>query len=232
MLTKWRFEMTSVASHCFMIFFVVLTSIKVCVADCDNLQDTCPAASLAEQTIFINGLSCKNPAEIAPHDFKNMDFGKAGSTSNIVRSSMKIITASEFPGLNTLGLSIGRTDIGVDGVVQPHHHPRATEMIFVVEGMLVVGFLDTHSKLFQKLLNVGDVFVFPKGLFHFCVNRGRGDAILLSVFNSQSPGMGSVASPPLDTAIDSLHELIPLSASQIHDFDNFTWTGSDSIFSY
>ncbi|XP_028766056.1 germin-like protein subfamily 3 member 4 [Neltuma alba] len=232
MVVKWRVEMNSAAPHFFVFFFVVLTSIKVCVADCDNLQDTCPAASPEEQTIFINGLSCKNPAEIAPHDFKNMDFGEAGSTDNIVRSSMKIISAPEFPGLNTLGLSIGRTDIGVDGMVRPHQHPRATEMIFVVEGVLVAGFLDTDNKIFQTMLNVGDVFVFPRGLFHFFLNRGRGAAILLSVFNSRNPGMESVNTPPLDTAIDSLQKLIPLSDSHIHDFDNFTWTGSDSIFSF
>ena len=146
------FEHSIIRPELIFFFVVFITSIEVCVGDCDNLQDTCPSASSEEQGIFINGLPCENPSEIAPHNFKNMDFGKAGSTDNIARSSMKIISASEFPGLNTLGLSIGRTDIGVDGMVQPHHHPRATEMIFVVEGVVVAGFLDTQNKIFQKLI--------------------------------------------------------------------------------
>ncbi|KAK4256803.1 hypothetical protein QN277_006482 [Acacia crassicarpa] len=208
--------MNSVAPQFLMFIFVVFTSIKVYVADCDNLQDTCIAASSEEQSIFINGLPCKNPAEIiAPHNFKNMDFGKAGSTDNNVLSSMKIISASEFPGLNTLGLSIGRTDIDVDGVVQTHRHPRATEMIFVVEGVIVAGFIDTENKKFEMLLNVGDVFIFPKGLYHFCGNRGRGSAILLSVYNSQNPGMVSATA-----------------AKSRDDFADFTWTESDSFFIY
>ncbi|KAF7834144.1 germin-like protein subfamily 3 member 4 [Senna tora] len=234
MVPKWKVEMDSFAPPHFLIFFfVVFTSINVFLVDCENLQDTCPTATTETQTTFFNGLPCKKPTDIAAHDFKNQDLTNAGSTINIYRSSMKIVTAVEFPGLNTLAISTGRTDIGVDGRVPLHYHPRATEMIYVTKGVVLAGFLDTQNQLFQTFLNVGDVFVIPKGLFHFCLNRGAEVATFLSVFNSQSPGLGSVTSSPSETTIDSLHKLIPLSASQVHDITNtnFTFPALDSIFS-
>ena len=36
----------------------------ICLADFDNLQDTCPTATQAKQTVFINGFNYKNPANI------------------------------------------------------------------------------------------------------------------------------------------------------------------------
>lgn len=232
MVPNWKGGMDSFDPHFLMFFFVAFTSIiNLCLADCGNLQDVCPAATNEEQTIFINGIPCKNPADIMAHDFKNMELSKASATDKISQSSMKIVTAVEFPGLNTLGLSTGRTDINVDGIVPIHYHPRATEMIYVTQGVVVAVFLDTRNQLFQKLLNVGDVFVFPKSLFHYCLNRGSDVAIFLSVFNSQSPGLEPGTASPLAATTDSLHNLIPLSASQAHDITNFTLPALDSIFS-
>lgn len=216
------------------LFFVVFTSIRVCLADCDNLQDSCPALPPKKQTIFINGLPCKNPENITAQDFKTSELSKAGSTDNIFCSSMNIVSASEFPGLNTLGLSIGRIDIAIDGLVAPHYHPRATEIIFVTKGVLVVGFIDTKSQIFQKAICAGDVFVFPKALFHFILNRGFEDAIVISVFNSQNPGVGSFASTPFDNTLESLEKiksrLISLSASELHNVNDLTLSGLDNVY--
>ncbi|KAK7282327.1 hypothetical protein RIF29_11004 [Crotalaria pallida] len=177
------------SSFFLMLFFVSFTRIQqVCSADCDNLQDTCPSGS---PTIFINGVPCKNPSNTTAQDFKTTELSKAGPR-DAFGSSMNIVTASKFPGLNTLGLSIGRIDIEVDGMVNFHNHPRATEMIFVKEGMLEATFLDTKNQVFQKSLKAGDVFVLPKGLFHFFLNRGSGVATVFSVFNSQNPGLESL----------------------------------------
>ncbi|KAI4317097.1 hypothetical protein L6164_025003 [Bauhinia variegata] len=228
-------------SHDFILFtllFLGCASIKICLADFDNLQDACPAAPPEEQTIFINGLPCKNPANIIAQDFITSELSKAGSTDNIFGFSMNIVNAEKFSGLNTLGLSIGRTDIEVDGQVFLHYHPRATEMIFVTKGILVVGFLDTANELFQKFLKVGDVFVFPKGLFHFCLNTGFDDVTFISAFNSQNPGTVSIVDSKFATALDSYsldnlkRRLVSLAASEVHRSKNSTLLGSDnSIFS-
>lgn len=201
----------------FMFFLVALSSIiQFSLADCDNLKDTCPTAPSGKQnTLFVNGFPCNNPTNTSAHDFKTMELSNAGSRDDS-GSSINIVTASKFPGLNTLGISIGRTDIDVDGIVNLHNHPRATEMVFVTEGVLEAGFLDTQNKVFNKTLSEGDVFVFPKGLFHFFLNRGVGAATVFSVFNSQNPGLESLTAKTSNSeSVEMLRrKLLSLSDSQ------------------
>ncbi|KAF8408534.1 hypothetical protein HHK36_007690 [Tetracentron sinense] len=156
--------------------------------DSTSLQDTCPTATPFRQAVFINGFPCKNPANIIASDFKTSRLNHAGNTDNFRRSATSMVTAAEFPGLNTLGLSIARTDIAVDGLVFPHAHPRASEMFYVSRGVVIAGFIDTRNQLFQKTLREGDVVVFPRGLLHFSLNAGFDLATIFSVLNSQNPG--------------------------------------------
>ncbi|KAF0897087.1 hypothetical protein E2562_033637 [Oryza meyeriana var. granulata] len=137
----------------------------------------------------MNGFLCKSPSTIMASDFKTLLLNHAGGLDNMVRSSVNIVTATEFPGLNTLGLSMARTDIAPSGAVLPHSHPRGSEMMFVNSGSVVAGFFDTKGKLFQKTLAEGDVFIFPRGLVHFIMNYGFSLATTFSVLNSQNPGV-------------------------------------------
>ncbi|XP_021720149.1 germin-like protein subfamily 3 member 4 [Chenopodium quinoa] len=175
------------------ISYFLFVSFKFCLADNDNLQDICPAATPTSKTchtaIFINGLPCKNPANITASDFKTSYLKQAGDTFNFLRSSTNIVTAAEFPGLNTLGLGMARTDLEVDGIVTPHSHPRAAEILFVSKGVVTVGFIDTKNQVFQKVLKEGDVFIVPKSMLHFCFNAGFEFATIFSVLNSQNPGL-------------------------------------------
>ncbi|XP_010929523.1 germin-like protein 11-1 [Elaeis guineensis] len=163
------------------------------LADSSPLRDTCPMDPRGQRKLFMNGFLCKDPETITPSDFKTSMLEKAGDTDNFVRSSMNVVTATEFPGLNTLGLSVARTDLAMDGMVLPHSHPRASEMMYVVQGTVIAGFIDTKDRPFQKILKEGDVFVIPRGLLHFCVNAGFGPATIHSVLNSQNPGVVSIA---------------------------------------
>lgn len=168
--------------------------LTLCFADCDHLQDTCPTSTpIEKQTIFINGFPCKNPSNISSSDFKSTILKQEGKTDNFFGSSVNVVTAAEYPGLNTLGLSISRTDLAQDGIVMPHSHPRASEIFFVNKGIVLAGFIDTKNKIFQKALKEGDVIVFPRGLLHFCLNTGFESATAFSVHNSQNPGVVSVS---------------------------------------
>ncbi|KAK2391176.1 germin protein precursor [Trifolium repens] len=215
--------MKSHSSFYFMFLIVAFSNIQICLADCDNLQDTCPTS--------INGLTCNNPSNKSAHDFKTMELSKSGSRDKF-GSSINIVTASKFPGLNTLGISIGRTDIEVDGIVNFHNHPRASEMIFVKEGVLEVGFLDTQNKLFQKALKEGDVFVIPKGLFHFFLNRGVEVTTVFSVFNSQNPGLGSPTATPFFESVEKIkRKVISLSELEVDSVDDLSLAVSEIIYS-
>ncbi|KAL8117477.1 germin-like protein subfamily 3 member 4 [Apium graveolens] len=178
----------------FLIAFVVCFCAKLCFAgDSDNLQDICPTGTSSRQTIFINGFPCKNPTNITASDFKSSLLNHRGDTDNFLQSSTKTVTALEFPGLNTLGLSVARIDLDIDGLVMPHSHPRASEIFYVSEGIVVAGFVDTNNQLFQGILREGDVFVIPRGLLHYYLNGGFAPATIIAVLNSQSPGVVSIA---------------------------------------
>lgn len=180
-------------------FFIIFctASISICLADSDNIQDTCPANTTAKQTVFFDDFPCKNPSTINDADFKTSSLSRAGDTNNSIHSSVKIVTAADFPGLNTLGLTIARTDLDVDGMVMPHYHPRASESFFLRNGTVLATFIDTNNTVFQFSIKAGGVVLFPRGLLHFCSNTGTEPVIAFSVLNSQNPGTVSAGSAPM-----------------------------------
>ncbi|KAK3197907.1 hypothetical protein Dsin_021322 [Dipteronia sinensis] len=63
------------------------------------------------------------------------------------------------------------------------------------EGTLYVGFVTSNpdNKLFTKVLNKGDVFVFPIGLIHYQFNIGKANAVAFAGLSSQNPGVITIA---------------------------------------
>jgi quercetin dioxygenase-like cupin family protein len=155
-------------------------------ADPDMLQDICVAD--LSSGIKINGYPCKE--NITADDFFFAGISKPVPTNNSVVTGANV---QRIPGLNTLGVSLSRIDYAPDGLNPPHTHPRATEVVFVLQGELDVGFITTANVLISKTIKVGEVFVFPKGLLHFQKNNGKSPAAVIAAFNSQLPGTQSIA---------------------------------------
>ncbi|GLT87353.1 hypothetical protein SLE2022_054410 [Rubroshorea leprosula] len=92
-------------------------------------------------------------------------FDKPGNTSNAVGSAVTQAFVEQLPGLNTLGVSLVHIDFAPNGGLNPPHtHPRGTEILVVQEGTLFVSFVSSNqdgNRLFTKVLNKRDVFVFP-----------------------------------------------------------------------
>ncbi|KAK9147167.1 hypothetical protein Sjap_007070 [Stephania japonica] len=170
-------------------------------ADPDNLQDLCVADLNA--SISVNGFPCKKAANITADDFFFAGLAKAGGTNNTFGSVVTGAFVTKIPGLNTLGVSMARIDYAPGGLNPPHTHPRATEIIFVLEGQLDVGFVTTANVLISKSIKMGEVFVFPRGLLHFQRNNGEVPASVIAAFNSQLGGTVSIplalfaATPPV-----------------------------------
>ncbi|XP_024959744.1 putative germin-like protein 2-2 [Cynara cardunculus var. scolymus] len=119
-----------------------------------------------------------------------------GDTSMGVGSNVTAVTVAELPGLNTFGISMARIDFAPDGINPPHTHPRATEILVVMSGSLEVGFVTSNqldNRLLTKVLEIGDVFVFPQGLIHFQRNVGHGYAVAIAGLSSQNPGVITIA---------------------------------------
>ena len=104
--------------------------------------------------VFVNGEFCKDPMQAEAKDFFFSGFLTPGNTSNPVGSNVTFVTVAQIPGLNTLGISMVRIDYAPYGLNPPHTHPRASEMLFVLEGSLYVGFVTSNqdNRLFTKVL--------------------------------------------------------------------------------
>ena len=142
-------------------------------------------------------------------DFFLSGLNVPGNTSSPMGSKVTPATVAQIPGLNTLGVSMVRIDYAPWGLNPPHTHPRATEIFTVLKGSLEVGFVTSNpeNRLISKVLQMGDVFVFPVGLVHFERNIGYGNAVAIAGLSSQNPGLIAVASavfkssPPIDSDV-------------------------------
>lgn len=146
-------------------------------------------------SVLVNGFVCKNPKLAQANDFFFAGLDKPGNTSNPLGLGVTPVTATQIPGLNTLGISSVRIDYALNGLNPPHTHPRATEILAVLKGTLYAGFVTSNpeNRLFSKVLKKGDVFVFPMGLIHFQLNVGKTNAVAISSLSSQNPGVITIA---------------------------------------
>ncbi|XP_042435747.1 putative germin-like protein 2-2 [Zingiber officinale] len=179
-----------------LIALLALASLHAVLAsDPSPLQDFCVADD--NPKVFVNGAICKNMNDVTANDFYTSGLDKPGNTVNDVGSNVTAINVNKIPGLNTLGISLVRIDYAPNGLNPPHTHPRATEILVVLEGELYVGFVTSNigqtNRLFTKNLKKGDVFVFPQGLIHFQLNTGKCNTIALAGLSSQNPGVITIA---------------------------------------
>lgn len=143
----------------------------------------------------MNGLACKDPKTVGANDFSFSGLHVPGNTSNAVGSKVSPVFVAQLAGLNTLGIAMARIDYKPWGINPPHTHPRATEILTVLEGSLEVGFVTSNpeNRFISKVLQKGDVFVFPVGLVHFQRNIGNGNAVAIAALSSQNPGVITIA---------------------------------------
>ncbi|CAK9177647.1 unnamed protein product [Ilex paraguariensis] len=125
-------------------------------------------------------------------------FNQPPPTFKVTKASL-----AEFPALNGQSVSLAVLQYPAGGVNPPHTHPRAAELLFVVEGSLEVGFVDTTNKLYTQTLQLGDIFVFPKGLVHYQYNANATEpTTAISAFGSASAGTASLPTTLFATGIE------------------------------
>ncbi|KAG6541374.1 hypothetical protein Mapa_017243 [Marchantia paleacea] len=100
----------------------------------------------------------------------------------------KKATVKEFPALNSLGVSVLLLEFQPQAVNPPHTHPRASELMYMLEGILDVAFVDSTGKLYSERVRQGDLFVFPRGMVHHQFNNGSRVAKAISSFGNSNPG--------------------------------------------
>nr|XP_043625860.1 putative germin-like protein 2-1 [Erigeron canadensis] len=204
-----------------LIVVLALSVIAAHAADHSPLQDFCVADMNGQ--VRVNGFACKTPSSVQANDFYFGGMHIMGNTSNALGSSVTPAFVFQVPGLNTLGISLARLDFAPRGVIPPHTHPRATEILTVLEGQLEVGFVTSNpeNRHISKILNKGDVFVFPVNLVHYQRNVGSSYAVAMVALSSQNPGVIAVASAVFgsnpDISTDILSKAFQVSDDVITD---------------
>ncbi|KAI3455620.1 hypothetical protein Pfo_012283 [Paulownia fortunei] len=166
----------------------IFLSFSLLIFTCNAaVQDFCVADFTAPEGPA--GYSCKSPANVTASDFVFTGFRVAGNTTNIIKAAVSPAFAAQFPGVNGLGLSIARLDLAPGGVIPMHTHPGASEILLVVHGSIVTGFISSANEVYVKKLLKGDIMVFPQGLLHFQINGGGRTAVAFASFSSPNPGL-------------------------------------------
>ncbi|KAL6894450.1 hypothetical protein ACP4OV_008548 [Aristida adscensionis] len=191
------------------VFTTLLLAPLLMATDPDPLQDFC-VADLSGK-LSINGYPCQPPSSAGDLFLFSSRVATGGNPfSNPNGSNVTELDVNEWPGVNTLGVSMNRVDFAPGGTNPPHIHPRATEVGLVTRGELlvgVIGSLDSGNRYYSKVLRAGETFVIPRGLMHFQFNVGKEEATMVVSFNSQNPGIIFVpltmfgSNPPIPTAV-------------------------------
>ena len=105
------------------LFAMLFLAPAVLATDPDPLQDFC-VADLDGKAVSVNGHPCKPMSEDGDDFLFSSKLAKAGNTSTPNGSTVTELDVAEWPGTNTLGVSMNRVDFALGGH-QPAAHPPA-----------------------------------------------------------------------------------------------------------
>ncbi|KAI9001036.1 RmlC-like cupin [Trametes punicea] len=103
-------------------------------------------------------------------------------------------TVENFPALVDNGLAMTIGFLGPCGMNTPHTHPRATEILYVVNGTISSGMLAENGARFVfNKVPAGSAVIFPKGSIHFQQNEECEPITFVAALNHEDPGIESMA---------------------------------------
>jgi len=103
-------------------------------------------------------------------------------------------TVANFPALVGQGVAMTVGFLDACAMNTPHTHPRATEILYAVNGTLSTGTIgENGSRFVFNTVETGQATVFPQGSVHFQVNEGCEPMTFVSAFNFEDPGTLSIA---------------------------------------
>ncbi|KAI0347265.1 RmlC-like cupin [Trametopsis cervina] len=123
-------------------------------------------------------------------DFINAQAGVTkGAGGRAVAANVKT-----FPALIGQGVAMTVGFLEACGMNTPHTHPRATEILYSVNGTLTSGTIgENGSRFVNNTLYAGEGTVFPLGSIHFQANEECKPVTFVSAFNYEDPGTLSAA---------------------------------------
>ncbi|KAJ7023157.1 spherulin-1B precursor [Mycena alexandri] len=123
------------------------------------------------------------------------DFNNQSPAPGAKGGSILLATVDNFPILEALGISGAVSIFEPCGLNIPHLHPRASELLTVVEGVLDTGFVQEIGFNAEVATQLGPLqaTVFPMGSMHYQQNPTCKRAIFVAALNNEDPGRSDIA---------------------------------------
>ena len=127
--------------------------------------------------------------------FNNKDFvfdlASSVPVSETAAVTIRRLEVAQLPALAGQGLSSALFRIEACGIILPHVHPRATEIVFVISGQnLRVAFTEENGgRVIVNDISEGMAAFFPQGLIHYQQNLSCKPIHLISSLNHEDPGI-------------------------------------------
>lgn len=136
--------------------------------------------------VFIGQVEKSSKAEVSyqTNRFK-MNIEALNPQVNTAGGWAKMCNASLLPTLE--GLAVFSLLLKKEGVREPHWHPNASELNYLISGSVRITLLSPGGSVDTFDMTPGDLSFLPRGYFHHIENTGSEDAHLAVFFNNQSP---------------------------------------------
>ncbi|KAJ6535841.1 spherulin-1B precursor [Mycena vulgaris] len=123
------------------------------------------------------------------------DFNNQAPAAGAKGGSILLATVDNFPILTELGIGGGISFVEPCGLNLPHLHPRGTEFLTVIDGILDAGLVQENgfNALIETKLGKYQGTVFPTGSIHYQLNPTCSPAIFVAFLNSEDPGRSDIA---------------------------------------
>lgn len=131
-------------------------------------------------------------ASYSPADFKFPTFA-AGNTLSLPVGQLSVGSVDNSPVLGSpdIQMSYVAVKLNAGATLPAHTHPRATEMDYVVYGVVKNSIVEEFGSARPKIdavLHPGEVGVIPEGLVHAQTCMGSEGCLFIAMFNSADPG--------------------------------------------
>ncbi|KAF9790710.1 RmlC-like cupin [Thelephora terrestris] len=122
------------------------------------------------------------------------DFTSGLGTTRSAGGNVTAANVANFPALFANGLAMTIGQMEPCGMNTPHTHPRATEILYLVNGEMEAGFIEENGARFVKnTLTKGQGTLFPQGSIHYQTNTGCDPVLFVAVLNNEDPGSSQIA---------------------------------------
>ncbi|EAT76688.2 hypothetical protein HBH56_244840 [Parastagonospora nodorum] len=108
---------------------------------------------------------------------------------NSPTGAVLIADAASFPALTTQGMTISILKLAGCGMLPPHLHPRAANLVTAMNGSTTTWMISENGvETVKTELTAMKMTIFPAGSLHMMQNNGCEPVVLISALNSEDAG--------------------------------------------